>query len=173
MYTLVHMGDEGVTSLMKAVKGTKDTGLKVSTIQAIGAFGNRTKAEAAIQFLADNLEDKDANIRTQSAYTLINVGRADHPALIKTLKTADSNLRQNILQHMVNRNYRSKDAVPQLIDCLKDGQAPVRWLSAQILGNIGRDANAAVDALTAALDDANQMVRDNARNALKQIRSKE
>ncbi|HMF17130.1 MAG TPA: HEAT repeat domain-containing protein, partial [Gemmataceae bacterium] len=173
MYTLVHMGDDGVTSLVRAVSGKKDANLKLTTIQAIGAFGNRTKAEAAIKFLADTLEDKDANNRTQAAYTLINIGRSDHPGLVKALKTADSNLRQNILQHMINRNYRSKDAVPRLIECLKDGQPQVRWLSAQILGNIGPDARAAIDALTAALDDGNQMVRDNARAALKQIRSKE
>jgi HEAT repeat protein len=74
---------------------------------------------------------------------------------------------------MINRNDRSKDAVPRLIECLKDGQPQVRWMSAQILGNIGPDARAAIDALTAALDDGNQMVRDNARAALKQIRNKE
>ncbi len=156
---------------MKAVKDHKDANVRLTAIQALGAFGNRPKS--AIPFLVYALEDKDANIRNQAAYSLIRMGQAGHPGMVQGLKSADSNLRQIILQNLINQRYNSKEAVLRLIDCLKDGQPQVRWMSAQLLGNIGPDARAAVDALTAALDDGNQTVRDNARTALKQIRPKE
>jgi HEAT repeat protein len=168
MYTLVNIGDEGVVGLLKAVKDHKDVTVRRMAVQALSAFG--TKHTAAIPYLVEALHDKDGPVRSQAAHTLVNMGQAGHPGLIKGLKIQDSTVRQVLLQGMINQNVRSKDAVPVLIECLKDGQGQIRWMSAQVLGNIGPDAAAAVDALTAALDDVEPMVRGTARKALKQIR---
>jgi chromosome segregation ATPase len=60
-------------------------------------------------------------------------------------------------------------AVPSLIELLSDPRAEIRRWSAMLLGDMGRDAEPAVEALQEALADSNETVRSAARKALNQI----
>jgi HEAT repeat-containing taxis protein len=61
-------------------------------------------------------------------------------------------------------------AVPALVDGLKSADPERRWKAARVLGRIGPGAQAAVDALQAALgSDPDERVRANAARALGRI----
>jgi TolA-binding protein len=60
-------------------------------------------------------------------------------------------------------------AVPSLIELLTDRRAEIRRWSATLLGDMGRDAESAVEALQEALADPDATVRSAARKALDQI----
>jgi len=63
-------------------------------------------------------------------------------------------------------------AVPVLVRMLRDPDHYVRGVAAYVLGNFGPKARVATRALTKALDDEDDWVRDHARHALEKIDSK-
>jgi HEAT repeat protein len=63
----------------------------------------------------------------------------------------------------------AKDAIPALIEALKDNDVQVRRTVARALGKIGPAAKSAVPALQKVTNDADRQVRDAATLALKRI----
>jgi HEAT repeat protein len=66
-----------------------------------------------------------------------------------------------------------KEVVPYLIDLLKDDTWEMRRGSAWMLGKLGPEARDAIPALTEALKDENEVVRQKAAEALKKIEGEE
>jgi HEAT repeat protein len=112
---------------------------------------------------------KDDNLRSQSVNALFALGPAGQTVAASALKHEDAKLRTLILTSMKKDGYRTKEAVPVLIGCLKDRSAEVRALSADVLGAVGTDAGPAIAPLTIALEDTDPTVRSSVRNALSRI----
>jgi HEAT repeat protein len=91
----------------------------------------------------------------------------DVPALIKRLKSDDSEARRAAAKTFSEIGEEGKPAIPNLIDALKkDKDLYVRRYAAEALGKLGTDAKSAVPALAAALRDQKKEVGEAAAEAL-------
>jgi HEAT repeat protein len=94
-------------------------------------------------------------------------------SLETSLKHEDPKMRYWAARTLGRQGAKAKDAVPALIDRLKnDEDKTVRMGAAYALGDIGPEARPAIPALKTALMDSNQKVRDAATYALKHIQAK-
>jgi HEAT repeat protein len=91
----------------------------------------------------------------------------DVPALIKRLKSDDSEARRAAAKTFSEIGEEGKPAIPNLIDALKkDKDLYVRRYAAEALGKLGMDAKSAVPALAVALKDPKKEVGEAAAEAL-------
>lgn len=194
---LVAMGDPGIKPLLDAPWGKRNAHIRAALIQSLGKFGNKSRlsmdflldnigdqyaiaafaqinfgeaAKAAVPSLTETLMNGNAHQKFWSLEGLFTVGPTGPIAAASTLKKKDSKHREAVLTKLSKAKFRSKEAVPLLIDCLEDKSAQVRALSAEVLGEIGPDARAAVRALDIALDDSDARVRACVQEALKRIK---
>jgi HEAT repeat protein len=197
IHSLALMGDAGVKPLLDAPWGRNDLRIRVALLQALATTTNKSKV--VLRFLLDNLGDQYAiqalaqinygeaaqeavpsltgSLKGGSGYqrhwaleALFAVGPRGPIAAASALKNADSPLREAILKKLNGAKSRSREIVPFLIPCLEDKSAQVRALSAEVLGEIGPDARAALKALDNALDDRDPTVRAAVQAALKRIK---
>jgi HEAT repeat protein len=107
-------------------------------------------------------------LRRSAAEGLGKVGAPAVAALSALVKDATENrdARCYAAFALGNIGHVGKDAVPALINALKDQDANVRWSAAAALGKIGPAAEDAVPALSDALKDQNGSVRSSAAAAL-------
>ena len=71
---------------------------------------------------------------------------------------------------MLGRTTREPErAVPVLVQCLAEAEAPIREAAAQTLGKYGTNAKLAIPALQKLFDDPKMYVRTAATNALERI----
>ncbi len=96
--------------------------------------------------------------------------RGDLRALFKLLRGSDPVKRQ---QAALVLGSSGKDAVPFLIEALKDADKEVRTVAAGALISIGPEAKSAVGTLIRALEDGYYFVRWNAATALGEIGDRE
>jgi HEAT repeat protein len=154
--------------LLRQALKDRDSGVRRFAVQMVPSLG---ATKEAIEVLTEAMKEKELDVRVAAAYSLQNLGPKSLPILEQELGSAkEAELRQAILNGLINQNSRSKTLVAPLTACLKDGQAPVRWMAAHVLGNIGPDARDAVPALESLLEDRDTTVRQNVQNALKRIR---
>lgn len=134
---------------------------------------DQAEGKEAIALLEDATEDRDPTLRVHALMAIASLGQVNHPRILSGLKEAkDSEGRLTILQIMSGYKYRSTEAVPVLIETLKDSSIPVRWVSAHILGQIGPEARHALPALRDALLDNDGSVRNHAQAAVSRIELK-
>jgi HEAT repeat protein/beta-lactamase regulating signal transducer with metallopeptidase domain len=160
------LGQIRSASASKALTGALADASAEVRQQAAFALGQlRDPGSAAA--LAAALKDSDADVRQQAAFALGQLRvPASAGALTGALKDADADVRQQAVFAL--GQLRSTDAVPALLDALKtDKDADIRGQAAFALGQIG-DARA-LEAITAALKDANADVRKQAAFALGQL----
>jgi len=94
-------------------------------------------------------------------------------SLRETLRNhKDPNMRYWAAQSLGKFGEKAGEAVPDLIDALRDEDKMVRMGAGYALGELGAAAGDAVPALQEASKDPEQEVRDAAASALKQIRQK-
>lgn len=154
-------------------KAMKDPSPQVrqATVHLIGHFNQDSKESFAI--FVEGIKDSDNNVRIAAANHAGYFREKSYPHLEDALKTAKaSDFRQAILQHLVNGQYKSKTAIPALIDCLKDSNLVVKQWSCAILGTIGPDAKDALPRLREVAKDANPNIQQAAQNAIRQIEAK-
>ena len=111
-----------------------DSQLNLYDEQLVQQF--RSMGQAIIPKLLPLLQDRDAKVRSHTAYILGEMGKPAHVT------------------------------VSNLIPLLKDSDEQVRWDTATALGKMGGAAQPAVDLLTKALQDPNEEVRRSATYAL-------
>ena len=92
------------------------------------------------------------------------------PALVKSLKHNDADMRYWAAQSLGSFGPGAEAAVPDLIEALGDEQKMVRMGAAYALGEIGDPK--ALPALRTAIKDSQKEVRDAASFASKQIQTK-
>jgi HEAT repeat protein len=171
---LGQFGELPKESLAYLLDGLKDKSPQVrwSSANALGAAGKHAKE--VVGPLTKALKDGDQNVRYNALYALSRLGEAGTPGLVEALKDGDDNMRIQVVQQIMYRGKQNKAAVPALIEVLKkSANAQLRWMTCQTFGNMGADAQDAIPALTEALNDSNQTVRQQAQQALNRIPKKQ
>lgn len=132
---------------------------RAGVVRAIGAFG--ADAAPVARDLAGLLADKDASVRTASAWALAQMGAAGAaavPALENALADANPRLRSLAAIALRSMGAQASAALPGLIKALDDPDAFVRAPAAEALGAMGAAAVPAVDPLTRRLSSAGEQV---------------
>jgi HEAT repeat protein len=146
----------------------KDRTGAVNSLAEMGQVG-----KAAIPKIEGLLKDKDASVRLAAALAIWRLGgNADHAVAIlrQNLKNQGSYpLRVGAAVYLGNIGPAAKEAIPDLIEALKDKDEDVREQAATALGKTGAEARPAVPALRLALQDDAGGVRKAAAGALTQI----
>jgi HEAT repeat protein/beta-lactamase regulating signal transducer with metallopeptidase domain len=163
VFALGQLRDPGSASALSAALKDSDPDVRQQAAFALGQLRDPNSAAA----LAAALKDSDADVRQQAAFAL---GQLRHSgsvgALAGALKDSDADVRQQAAFAL--GQIRSKDAVPALLEMLKaDKNADIRQQAAFALGQIGDER--ALEAITAALKDADADVRRQAAHALGQL----
>lgn len=127
-----------------------------------------------------NNKNQDIKTRVNAARTLgrINTLAAQKalvkaiPTLIEGLNNADTSTRASAASALGNIGELAKQAIPNLINNLKNDRSDlVRGSAAYALGQMKKSAQGAIPDLRQALNDENELVRQSAAKALEQIDS--
>ena len=172
---LVDVGPLAVPSLTTAL-GDETAGVRERAAYALGAIG--AEAKSAVPALAEALKDGQARVRRRAADALRAVADGSAPAAVEPewgeeppdpfaenddRARAREGKEPGTAQPSRQPPAEVADAVPALIDALKDEDAQVRWRAAEALGAIRQ---ASVPALMTALKDEQAEVRWRAADAL-------
>jgi HEAT repeat protein len=99
-----------------------------------------------------------------------NAGRRSVADLIHDLTHPDENVRVGAAAGLTNFSpSEAREAVPALVEALRDKSPQVRVYAADTLGYLGPEARAAVPKLKDLLRDPDEAVREGAAAALKKI----
>ena len=180
----------GITlALIEALKD-KDSGVRSSTAEALGAPGLHGSAEEkAIPGLTEALKDEAHVVRSNAAATLtkllssrlrdgdpdvrLSAAATRAEVLAERLKDDDPGVRSNAAVTLGRMDAPPEDSVPALIDTFKEGrkegESSVCVLAAESLGMIGPDAEDAVPTLVKALEDEDYQIRGYSAEALAKI----
>ena len=122
------------------------------------------------------LEEPDLKAKSSAIAAISELGpeaKEATPALIETIRQVRNGDKRMLVACNDALLGMGKEAVPYLIDLLKDDTWEMRRGSAWMLGKLGPEAKDAVPALTEALNDPNEVVRLKAAEALKKITGEE
>jgi HEAT repeat protein len=101
--------------------------------------GDDLPAEEALALMREAFDDTDVAVREEAAECFSN-GFQDEPGLVETFRMAltdeHSRVRQAALIQLSNNAYRLPELIPEVVDLL--GERPD--LAAEVLGNLGEDA---------------------------------
>jgi HEAT repeat protein len=141
------------TALRTAVLTADSPDVRSAASQALIQIGPH--ARSPIPVLIDNLKDELPTIRWSSANALGETG-PDARDAIPALTTACLHdpvlrVRTEAAVAIWRIDHRGLRVVPVLTEALIDSDEIIRWLAADCLGEIGRDAKEAVPALKQAL----------------------
>jgi HEAT repeat protein len=145
---------------------------RVALVERLARLG--PGAKAALPALVDALQEQDPRLRTAALHALARLGELDDAAepavaeLTKLAKSADVVERFNARRALV-RIRKNVAHLNLLADLLKEDPAELRGSAADLLGQFGPDAKAAVPALRELLKDADAHVRSTAAMALWKI----
>src|SRR5205823_1749196 len=142
--------------------------------KALGRIG--ADAKDTLPKLEAALKDRDARVRVSAALAVYQVdGRtAGLPVLQEALEDKQAHVREQTCAALAALGVRAAPADPgKLVDLVAAGleseNAGVRKRAAQVLGEFGAGAKAAVPALLQALRDRENTVREAAAAALRRI----
>lgn len=199
IFALTNMGNEGADALVKSIPDfkdvdarmvamqqliygphrakvvpmvleglkSKDATMKLSCVQMVQNIG---RLKEAWTLLVELVEDKDANVRQSAAFAVVNQGPEGWPALEKIFsKTPDAGVKLAIVQTFQNYGFQPKDSIGKLIDCLKEKNPQLRWMTCHVLGNMGAAAKEAAPLLQDLLKDPDTNVQTHARLALNRM----
>ena len=197
IHSLALMGDQGLKPLLDAPWEKRDVHIRAALIQALGTTTNKSPvalgflldnigdhyairslalikfgaaARAAVPSLTESLKNGSEFARTWALEALFTVGPTGPIGAARALKDLNSTWREVIVRKLLGAQAGAKEMVPLLLPCLEDKSAGVRAVTAELLGEIGPAARAAVKALDNALDDPNPTVRACAKEALRRIK---
>lgn len=151
-----------VFPFLRSVADDKDAKVRQTAVAALGRFGTQ-----AVPILLETMRDPDAMVWKAAVDALLESPAPDRtlrPVLIKTLKSDDSNQRQGAAFAMARFGA---DAVPDLVEAMKDPDPNVQWAAVDTLDTIGPAAKKAIPALVqAAATNPTPKVRKGAVTAL-------
>jgi HEAT repeats len=140
IYALPCLGRAGLQSLFSIITNTAvPFWTRLHAVSSLNQLQGSTNAHSAIVFLIDCLHDPDPVLQWEAANVLGNI------------------------------HLEGGLCVPALIECTRSTNTTLRSCAATSLGKCGRDARAAVLALTKLLNDPSAFVRPEATNALQLI----
>jgi HEAT repeat protein len=183
--------EAGVKVLIAYLRHEKEELVLRMSLDTLARMG--AKAKAAVPAIVETLKHPDWRIKLEAARTLFDVGAETEAALrtlTEALKAKDAKVRSRsagLIGEMVNPPFEwpscwgpgprprtprpslGKQAVPLLVEALRDGAEDVRCRAASSLGRIGAGAKAALPALLDALGDKEPTVRKAAAEAAQRI----
>jgi HEAT repeat protein len=187
----VTQDEAGVKVLIRYLEEEKEVLLLRASLETLAGMG--TKARPAVPAVVKTLRHPEYRVRVEAARTLLDLD-ANSDAAVRALTAAltskDAEARAytaKIIGEIVNpplawpscwgpaprpRVFRSglgKQALPHLLEALRDREGEVRQGAAASLGRIGADARAAVPALLDLLRDREPAVRRAAAEAAQGI----
>ena len=124
------------------IESLKSSDKRVRAAAARGLNELNAPREMVANAMADLMADKDPTVQANVAEALASLGDAALPKVIKALQNDEL---QGLAVAIINRlGPKAKDAVPALIDELKDPNPEYRREVEFSLATIGPDAKAAV-----------------------------
>jgi HEAT repeat protein len=168
VYALLGQGAESVTMLIDAAKKSMSSELRTATVQGISNWGIPFSKDA-VPFLVECLQSKEASVSSPAVNALARQGNEGRAALLDNWKSVkDDNTRATLVTTLWNYGaWKNDKVVPLCLETLKGPNAQGRWMSALILGQIGKTAaKEVVPALVTALGDDDSNVRSYTINAL-------
>ncbi len=170
-WSLAKISPTDIPTVQAAIKmlgaALKDPDKHVRAAAARGLFELNVSREQMLPLISELVEDKDPTVRAHVVDAMASLGEKALPRLIKALSSDDT---QGIAVAVIRQlGPKAKDAVPNLIEELKDPDAAYRRDVCLALAAIGPDAKDAVSALLKTLGDENLSVRHVAIYALGKI----
>ncbi len=186
-----------LTDLAVALKDD-EASIRISAAHAISKAGPR--ALPVQKDLLEALSDRDKEVRRNVIEALAAIGPDNGQPLIDALKSRNSNVKEGaakvigrysslillgkdeLVKHMSDSNVKVRlavsdalaragaEIVPTMIRQLKSSNASRKSSAARILGNIGKDAEAAIPELQKLLRSNDSVVKEEARKAIAKIR---
>jgi HEAT repeat protein len=172
-----------IPALTRALRDP-DRFVRWSAVRTLGMIGP-SAGRAALPSLTLLLDDEDLDVRKAAAdaikrlspasgptasgargVTRTSVTRTAVPALIRSVRAADPEMRIAAIQTLRGMGTEMKPALPALREALADSDARVRQSAAEALGALGPLARDAADELRAAMNDSSQEVRQAAGEAM-------
>lgn len=148
----------------------EDEWVRLSAVYALKDLGQPD----AVGALTKALYDSDEDVRTAASVALESLGgptEGDVGALVSILREAfQTDDRKTAARLTRTLKQTGANDVEALLVAMSDDNSLVRWTVAELLGEIG--GIQAVDALTAALGDRDEGVREAATVALERIKSR-
>ncbi len=155
---------QAVTVLTESLKSPDR---RTRAAAARGLFELKAPHEMVVEALSSMMADKDPVVQANVAEAMASLGEKAVPRLIKALQNDQF---QSLAVAVIDRlGPKAKEAVPALIDELKDPSPEYRRQVEFALATIGPDAKAAVPALVKELNDEDPRVRRTACYALGKI----
>ena len=168
--------DESVASCIRGLVtdlNASDREKRFRALQGVRYVG--PEAREAIPALRDLLKDRESNYRQLALEALINIGPEEKgvlPVVIEKLNDRGAPGLAGIAADGLGKfGARAKEAVPALIDILRNGDESNSVRAARALGNIGPDARAAIPALSEWAKGKGETERSVATEAIKKIDS--
>jgi HEAT repeat protein len=164
--TLVQCGPAGVAALTGALKDADEV-VRGESARALGGMG--TDAAAAVPALIETLKDPDRSVRREAVHALGRIGgdtQTSVPAIVALLKDPWAVNRGEAAIALQRLGPQARAAVPALMANLNDENLDASREAAKALVHIGP---AAVPALTGALQQGDEAIRNVAAEILKQI----
>jgi HEAT repeat protein len=126
-----------IQDLARALKGENPID-RMSAAKALGEKG--PEARAAIPDLVEALKDRDILVRMVAARALARIGKPAVPALVTALRSKEQPIRHGAAEALDNMGPDAAEALPQIIDALKDADAFLIMHLSTALAHIGRPA---------------------------------
>jgi HEAT repeat protein len=139
---LREIGPDAVPALLRAL-GHSNGATRLTILDALFIMG--PKAEAAVPALVPLLKDEDRETLREAIHVLSRTrAKAALPPLMDLVRHApDDHVRRWVISSFANFGHRAADAVPLLIEVLREGALNHRgtyYQTAGVLGIIGRPA---------------------------------
>jgi HEAT repeat protein len=133
-------------------------------LEALGVIGN--DSPETVEFLIEGIKNEDIGIgeKTSMAGALVNIGKPVVPLVIKLLDNPNDDVRSLALRVLGNIGPEADEAIPFLLNKIKDRDKMIALAAGQALAHIG--GKDVVLALTALLEDSEDYVRYYAANTL-------
>lgn len=161
----VQAGKRSVAELVAELK--KSDKEKLAALEQLEALG--VKAADAAPAVVDLLPGKNEDVRLAAAMALGKIGRPAVGPLVKSLESADAEVRFYAVWSLAFMGPGAQEAAPAVLKAMGDKSAPVRRKAAYSLGRMDADPAAVAPVLVAALGDDDADVREAASAALPKV----
>lgn len=162
---LLELGKQAAAAIPDLAHAVLDSNGEVRRLSCV-ALGNMGPiANSALANLQQALDDRELPVRLQAAFALQKIDPANEayvPQLSQAMVMGDG----GVIVAVGNMSPSPTWATPALLTLLNDERPGIRRLAAQTLGRLKPLSEEVRSALTSALQDQNDQVREAARTAL-------
>jgi HEAT repeat protein len=167
---------QAVVLLEKALTD-KNPNIRSAAASALGDIGN--PAQRAIKELGKRLEDEDARVRANTAWTIVRILQASEapvpgqkelvPSLLKALQDRDDSARAAAVRALSKISPTNDEVLRAIASLARDKQVGVRCEVADAFQEAGNAGKPFLDRVKAMLEDESETVRQKAARAIELI----